>query len=47
VRGTSDYVTATFAGSNAERMLSLVATAAERANLGWWEITGSPYPDIN
>lgn len=47
VRGTSDYVTATFAGSNAERMVSLVATAAERANPGWWRITESPYPDIN
>ena len=47
VRGTSDYVTATFAGWNAERMVSLVTTAAERANPGWWEITESPYPDIN
>lgn len=46
VRGTSDYVTVTFAGSNAERMISLVATAAERANPGWWKVTESPYPDV-
>ena len=46
MRGTSDYVTVTFAGSNAEQMTSLVATAAERANPGWWKVTESPYPDV-
>ena len=46
VRGASDYVTITFGGADAERMISLVATAAERANPGWWTITESSYPDI-
>lgn len=46
VRGTSDYVTATFAGPNAEQMISLVVTAAGRANPGWWKVTESPYPDV-
>jgi hypothetical protein len=46
VRGTSDYVTVTFAGPDAERMISLVATAARRANPGWWSVTESPYPDL-
>lgn len=45
VRGTPDYVTVTFAGSDAEHMISFVATAAERANPGWWKVTESPYPD--
>lgn len=47
VRGTNHYVTVTFAGSNAEQMVSLVATAAERANPGWWKISESPYPDVS
>ena len=46
VRGTSDYVTVTFAGSNAERMVALVELAAERANPGWWKVTESPYPNL-
>lgn len=46
VRGTPDYVTVTFAGPNAEQMVSLVVTAAERANPGWWRVAESSYPDV-
>lgn len=46
VRGTADYVTITFAGPNAEQMVSLVVIAAERANPGWWKVIESPYPDV-
>ena len=46
VRGAVDYVTVTFGGSDAERMISLVAAAADRANPGWWTITESAYPEI-
>lgn len=46
VRGAVHYVTVTFGGPDAERMISLVATAADRANPGWWTITESAYPDI-
>jgi len=45
VRGSAEYVTVTIAGPDAERMISLVATAAARADPGWWRITESPYPD--
>lgn len=45
VRGAIDYVTVTFGGPDAERMISLVATAADRANPGWWTVTERPYPD--
>ncbi len=45
VRGTPDYVTVTFGGSDADRMVTLVTTAAERANPGRWKVTDSPYPD--
>ena len=46
VRGAIDYVTVTFGGPDAERMVSLVVTAADRANPGRWNITESAYPDI-
>lgn len=46
VRGASDYVTVTFGGPDAERMISLVATAADRANPGWWNVIERAYPDI-
>ena len=46
VRGSVDYVTVTVAGPDAERLMSVVATAAERADPGWWRITHDPYPDL-
>ena len=46
VRGAIDYATITFGGPDAERMISLVAVAADRANPGWWKVTESPYPDV-
>lgn len=46
VRGAVDYVTITFGGPDAERMISLVATAAERENPGCWNVRESAYPDI-
>jgi len=45
-RGTADYVTVTIGGPDAERLISLAAAAAERANPGWWRVTESPYPDL-
>lgn len=45
-RGSCDYVTVTFAGADADRMISLVVTAAVRANPGWWTVTERPYPAV-
>ncbi len=45
VRGSAEHVTVTIGGPDAEQMISLVATAAARADPGWWRITESPYPD--
>jgi len=45
-RGTCDFITVTFAGPDAERMILLVVAAAVRANPGWWKVTERPYPDV-
>lgn len=45
-RGTGDYVTVTFGGADAERMIALVVIAAARANPGDWKVTERPYPDF-
>lgn len=45
-RGSGDYVTVTFAGPDAERMIALVVTAVARANPGRWKVTEHPYPDF-
>lgn len=46
VRGAPGYVTVTVSGRDAERMISVLVAAAERASPGWWTITESPYPDV-
>lgn len=46
VRGEAEFVTVTIAGPDAGPIMSMVASAAEVADPGWWRITESPYPDV-
>ncbi|MGD9705492.1 MAG: hypothetical protein AB7J47_24115 [Acidimicrobiia bacterium] len=44
VRGTSDYVTVTARGGDADQRIDAFAAAARAANPGGWVIVPAPYP---